>query len=166
MSAESVMLPPEAALRPSFNALRHTWEHQPLHAQRGFALLHAVAHRSAPSFVRREVNATRVLGTVGPIIGEVTMSSASVVIEARRQHPRLLVSSPLTPRVAPKVSAPVRLELVLKCHANAAVRRVARWCEPHAPVLFPLRSLKPDTFYTFKFEVCAARRRSDLNHST
>ena len=50
--------------------------------------------------------------------------------------------------------------------ANGAVRRVARWCEPHAPVLFPLRSLKPDTFYTFKFEVCAARRRSDLNHST
>ena len=93
MSAESVMLPPEEALRPSFNALRHTWEHQPLHTQRGFALLHAVAHSSSPSFVRREINATRVLGTVGPIIGEVTVSTASVVIEARRQHSRLLVSS-------------------------------------------------------------------------
>ena len=160
------MLPPEAALRPSFNALRHTWEHQPLHAQRGFALLHAVAHRSAPSFVRREVNATRVLGTVGPIIGEVTMSSASVVIASSAFASSRLEQVHLTPLVAPKVSAPARLELVLKCHANGTVRRVARWCEPHAPVLFPLRSLKPDTFYTFKFEVCAARRRSDLNHST
>ena len=62
----------------------------------------------------------------------------------------------LTPLVAPKVSAPARVELVLKCHANGTVRRVARWCEPHAPVLFPLRSLLPDTFYTFKFEVCRA----------
>ena len=75
-------------MQPGFSMLRHAWEHQALHAHRGFSVMHAVARAAAPSFVRRDVSATRVVGTVGPIIGEVTTGSASVVIEVRRSLAR------------------------------------------------------------------------------
>ena len=130
VSRESVALS-KAEPRTLFNAQHHAWIHRPLHTFRAFSLLHAVVHPVVPTFTRRDVHSTRVAATVGPIVGEVTSSTATVLLE---------------------VSAPIRLELVLVCGANGNTRRVARWCEPHVPVAFHMKSLEPDCLYTFQFE--------------
>ncbi|CAM9398709.1 unnamed protein product, partial [Chrysoparadoxa australica] len=105
------------------------------------ALMKALQGQQCPQITVHDIDEKgTVMGTLGPVVGEVTSSTARVMLET---------------------SVPVELTCTLtrvsQClvgedQEEAIVQQVKQVSEPHQPVVFSFSALAPSTRYTVAFE--------------